>query len=98
MKNSYDVLLRPVITEKSMSRRETANQYCFEVDPSANKVEIRNAVESVFELKNKVLKVRVVSMKGKWKRRGRVGGYRPDWKKAVVSLVKGAKIAIFEES
>ncbi|MDR1545422.1 MAG: 50S ribosomal protein L23 [Deltaproteobacteria bacterium] len=99
MKEPHDILIRPVITEKGIRLRETFNQYCFEVDRNANKIEIRQAVEEVFDIKDKVLKVRTVSMSGKWKRRGRRGGgYQPDWKKAVVSVVKGVEIKIFEES
>jgi large subunit ribosomal protein L23 len=87
-----------MVTEKSMNARELRNQFSFEVDPVANKVEIRQAVETAFNLKNKVLKVRTVNVSGKYKRRGRRGGYRSDWKKAIVTLVKGASIDVFEES
>jgi large subunit ribosomal protein L23 len=98
MKAPSQILLRPLLTEKSLQRRETLYQYSFEVSPSANKVEIRNAVEKIFSLPNKVLAVRTVNVNGKYRRRGRKkGGYRPDWKKAIVKMVKGIKIPIFEE-
>jgi large subunit ribosomal protein L23 len=89
-----------MVTEKSLANREAYNQYCFEVLPSANKVEIRLAVERVFDLPNKVLAVKTVNVAGKFRRRSRrgVGGYRRDWKKAVVTLAKGATIPIFEEA
>jgi large subunit ribosomal protein L23 len=88
-----------MVTEKSLKSREPYNQYFFEVDPSANKVEIRQAVELAFKLPNKVLSVKTVNVAGKFRRRGRrKGGYRPDWKKAIVTLVKGVNIPIFEES
>jgi large subunit ribosomal protein L23 len=90
-----------MVTEKSLANRESHNQYSFEVLPSANKVEIRLAVEKAFSLPNKVLAVRTVNVAGKFRRRSRrrgAGGYRRDWKKAVVTLVKGATIPIFEEA
>jgi large subunit ribosomal protein L23 len=86
-----------MVTEKSLKVRETFNQFAFEVDPLANKVEIRLAVEKAFNLPNKVLTVRTVNVSGKMRRRGRRKGYRPDWKKAIVTLVKGVNIPIFEE-
>ncbi|MDR1607771.1 MAG: 50S ribosomal protein L23 [Deltaproteobacteria bacterium] len=97
MKNAHDILLRPMVTEKSLKAREAQNKYSFEVDPRANKIEIRNAVEKLFDLTDKVLTVQTVNVAGKFKRRGRRGGYRSDWKKAIVTLVKGATIPIFEE-
>jgi large subunit ribosomal protein L23 len=98
MKEPSQILLRPMVTEKSLKSRETLNQFSFEVDKKANKVEIRYAVEKAFDLSNKVLAVRTVNVAGKYRRQGRHGGHRPDWKKAVVTLVKGAKISIFEEA
>jgi large subunit ribosomal protein L23 len=98
MKKPYEILRKPMVTEKSMKVRESFNQYSFVVDPRANKVEIRQAVEKAFDLPNKVLNVQTINMPGKYKRRGRRGGYRSDWKKAVVTLVKGSVIPIFEES
>lgn len=86
-----DVLIRPVITEKSMSLNSD-NKYTFLVDLKANKFDIRNAVESIFDVT--VTKVTTVRVMGKTKRRGRVYGKRPDYKKAYVTLKAGDKIEI----
>ncbi len=90
-----DILVRPIITEKSITNAQD-NKYTFEVDPRANKIEIRNAVESVFKVN--VTKVTTVNMKGKkrlrFTRRGRMEGRTKDWKKAVVTLKEGDKIEI----
>jgi large subunit ribosomal protein L23 len=90
----YDVLKRPVITEKSTTQKEANNQLTFEVDRKANKVEIRQAVEQVF--KAKVVGVRTIQMKGKVKRFGRTVGKRRNWKKAVVTLAPGERVEFFE--
>jgi large subunit ribosomal protein L23 len=90
----YDILKRPVITEKSTSQKEANNQLTFEVDRKANKVEIRQAVEQVF--KAKVVGVRTIQMKGKVKRFGRTVGKRRNWKKAVVTLAPGERVEFFE--
>ncbi len=92
--NEYDIILRPIITEKSTLVKETGNQYVFEVVRSANKIEIRKAVEKLFKVK--VLDVRVSNMEGKKKRLGRFAGKRSDWKKAIVKLSPKDKITIFE--
>lgn len=92
--NEYDVILRPIVTEKSSLLKETGNQYVFEVQRDANKVEIRKAVEKLFKVK--VLSVRISNMEGKEKRLGRNVGKKPDWKKAVVKLSPKDKITIFE--
>ena len=80
----YEILKRPLITEKSTIEKEKSNQLVFEVDRGANKVEIRRAVEQLFGVK--VLGVRTLQMKGKVKRFGRVLGKRRGWKKAIVAL------------
>ena len=90
----YDVLKRPVITEKSTTQKEANNQLTFEVDRKANKVEIRQAVEQVF--KAKVVGVRTMQMKGKVKRFGRTVGKRRNWKKAIVTLAPGERVEFFE--
>src|SRR5512145_2484469 len=95
MKNLYQVIRRPLVTEKSTSARETQNAVCFEVHPSATKAEIKKAVESLFSVK--VSGVRVANMHGKVKRQGRYAGRRPDWKKAYVVLKKGEKMIEFFE-
>ena len=93
-RNARQVLIRPLMTEKSMRLKEANNTVTFEVRPDANKVEIRNAVESVFNVK--VAAVRTASFHGKLKRMGRFQGRRPDWKKAFVTLAPGHTIELVE--
>jgi large subunit ribosomal protein L23 len=88
------VLIRPLMTEKTMRQKEELNTVAFKVRPDANKVEIRTAVESVFNVK--VMAVRTSSYEGKLKRMGRFQGRRSDWKKAVVTLAAGHKIDLVE--
>ena len=88
------VIRRPLITEKATRLKETTNTICFEVDRSANKIEIRRAVEKLFGVK--VIDVRVANRQGKWKRMGRFVGQRKDWKKAYVRLAPDQKIEFFE--
>jgi large subunit ribosomal protein L23 len=95
MKNLYQVIRRPLITEKSTSLKETQGTVCFEVHRDATKPEIRKAVESLFGVK--VADVRVANVHGKVKRQGRYVGRRPDWKKAFVVLKKGEKMIEFFE-
>ncbi len=90
----YEILKKPVITEKSTIQKEAANQLSFEVDRRANKLEIRRAVERIFNVK--VVGVRTMQMKGKIKRFGRLLGKRRNWKKAVVKLAKGEHVEFFE--
>ena len=88
----YDVIRRPLVTEKSTAMQGMRNQFTFEVAASANKVEVRKAIETLFSVK--VVKVNMVSMQGKQKRTfGRPGETKP-WKKAVVTLKKGDSIDI----
>ena len=90
----HDVLLRPVISEKSTIETER-NNYTFEVARDANKFLIKAAVEAEFKVK--VLDVRIVSVRSKQKRRGRrTMGTVPGWKKAIVSIAPGDKIELFE--
>lgn len=91
--NPRDLLLKPVITEKS-SQMMQDNKYTFKVPLTANKVEIRQAVEAVFKVK--VEKVNTVRVLGKTKRVGRFVGKRSDYKKAIVKLAEGEKISLFE--
>ena len=93
--NVYDVIRRPLITEKGHTKREAENTLCFEVHPAANKIEIRQAVETVFRVK--VAEVRTATFDGKLRRRGRFAGYRSDWKKAYVRLEPGQKVPEFTE-
>lgn len=91
----YSVIKRPLVTEKSTIARDDANKYVFEVDRRANKIEIEKAVEKLFKVK--VVNVRTMNMEGKKKRTGRVMGKKRDWKKAVVTLVPGQSIEVFEK-
>jgi large subunit ribosomal protein L23 len=86
----YDVVRRPVVTEKSTSMQALRNQFTFEVAPSTNKVEVKKAIEALFSVK--VVKVNIVTLPGKQKRAfGRPGHTKP-WKKAVVTLKQGDSI------
>ena len=93
--NVYDVIRRPLITEKGHDKRETEQTLCFEVHQDANKIEIRQAVELVFKVK--VSNVRTANYVGKLRRKGRFTGYSSDWKKAYVRLAAGQKIPEYAE-
>jgi len=95
MKNLYDVIRRPLITEKSTTLKESQRTVCFEVHRDATKPEIKRAVEALFGAK--VADVRVANVHGKVKRQGRYAGKRPDWKKAFVVLKQGEKMVEFFE-
>ena len=88
------VLVKPLMTEKSMQQKDDLNAITFKVSVDANKVEIRQAVEKVFNVK--VATVRTASHEGKWKRMGKFEGRRPGWKKAIVTLAPGHKIDLVE--
>lgn len=87
------VIKRPIVTEKSTKMME-ANQYCFAVNPRANKHQIKQAVEEIFKVE--VLAVNTMRFLGKRRRMGRYEGKRSDWKKAVVTLAPGNRIQFFE--
>lgn len=91
--DAYRILRKPMVTEKSTSLLQD-NKYTFEVDPKANKTEIKQAVESLFKVK--VEKVNTMHLKGKLKRVRQIQGRTPDRKKAIVTLKQGDKIEIFE--
>lgn len=91
---SYDLIRRPVITEKSSIQKEENNQVTFEVDPRSNRIEIQRAVEKIFNVK--VSDIHTMHVRGKTKRRGRILGKRRSWKKAVVTLMPGERIEFFE--
>ncbi len=93
--NVYDVIRRPLITEKGHAKREEERTLCFEVHPEANKIEIKQAVETVFRVK--VADVKTSNYAGKLRRRGRFSGYASDWKKAYVRLSKGQKVPEYAE-
>jgi large subunit ribosomal protein L23 len=90
MKPYYQLIKGPIITEKTHTLKEIGNKVTFRVSTSANKIEIRKAVEELFKVK--VLGVNTIQMRGKKKRLGRTQGMRPDWKKAIVTLAPGEKI------
>ena len=92
--SQYDIIKRPLVTEKSNIQKETDNQLTFEVDRRANRIEIRRAIEQIFNVK--VASVRTMQVTGKVKRRGRTLGKRRDWKKAIVTLRHGERIDFFE--
>ncbi len=90
-----EIIVRPIITEKSTAILAGNNQYTFEVERGANKHEIKRAVEQLFSVH--VQHVRTGHQRGKWRRRGsRPAGKRPNWKKAVVKLAEGEVIEMFE--
>lgn len=93
MKNVHDIIIKPIITEDSMDRLAD-NKYTFKVAKDANKIEIAKAIEEIFDVK--VAKVNTISVKGKQKRMGRYVGYRPDWKKAIVTLEGDKTIEFFD--
>ncbi len=89
----YDVLKGPIVTEQSMKLIEEANKYTFKVAKTANKVEIKKAVEAIFNVK--VLSVNTVNVLPKAKKVGKYDGFKSGYKKAIVQLEKGQKIAQF---
>lgn len=93
MRTAHDIILAPVVSEKSYDLIENHNTYTFEVDPRANKSQIREAIEKVFEVK--VLRVNTMNRKGKVKRTGYKLGKRKDTKRAVVTLAEGDSIDLF---
>lgn len=92
--NPYDVIKRPLLTEKSTRLKDDNNQFCFEVDSKATKIDIRLAVEKLFNVK--VVDVKTMQYFGKEKKVGRSIGKKSDWKKAVVTLKEGMSIQLFE--
>ena len=92
--NPYDVLIRPLLTEKITTIREIKNAVAFAVDMRATRIDIHRAVEKVFNVK--VASVNVMNVRGKKKRQGRYLGRRSDWRKALVTLKAGEKIELYE--
>jgi len=93
----YDVIRRPLITEKTSRLAETENKYVFEVARKANKLQIKQAVEEIFDLDGKVLKVNTMNMPAKRGRRGRNSYIRSRaWKKAIVTLEDGVTLELFD--
>ncbi len=94
MKTAQDIIIKPVITEKSMDGLQEG-KYTFKVDKNANKLEIAKAVEELFDVK--VAKVNTINCSGKSRRVGRFEGKKPDWKKAIVTLKEDSKSIEFFE-
>ena len=96
MKSHYQIIRRPVITEKGLAVKETHGTLVFQVAPTATKTEIKEAVQAIFKVK--VDSVRTANFPGKERRRGRFAGYRPDWKKAYVRLKSGEKMPEYAQN
>ena len=94
MTKLYDIIQGPIITEKTMALKENDNKYTFKVLKTANKIEIKNAVEQIFKVK--VLSVNTINVLPRRKRVGQYEGFKPAYKKAVVKLAEGNKIDAFE--
>ena len=95
MSKYHSIIRYPSITEKNTTQRETQNKYVFEVLRTATKPQIKVAVEKLFGVS--VVSVNTMVVKGKKKRMGRFAGYKPDWKKAIVKIQEGQRIAKFGE-
>jgi large subunit ribosomal protein L23 len=96
MKSAYQILRRPVITEKGLAVKENQNTLVFQVAPKATKTEIKEAVQGIFKVK--VRSVRTANFPGKERRRGKFAGFRPDWKKAYVRLRAGEKMPEYAQN
>ena len=96
MKSAYQILRKPVITEKGLAIKENENTLVFQVAKEATKTEIKEAVQAIFKVK--VDSVRTANYPGKERRRGRFAGYRPDWKKAYVRLKSGEKMPEYAQN
>src|ERR1700722_6981511 len=91
----YNVIKRPIVTEKGVAKKDAEPTFCFEVSANANKTQIKNAVQTLFKIK--VEDVRTSTTAGKLPPRGRFAGYRADWKKAYVRLKAGEKMPEYAE-
>jgi large subunit ribosomal protein L23 len=92
--NRFDIIQRPLDTEKLDKLRDKQNKFAFEVALHSNKTEIKQAVESLFKVK--VLDIKTAVVKGKMRRIGKNSGMRSNWKKAIVTLKEGDAISLFE--
>lgn len=92
----YKTIVRPLLTERSALLKEKHNQYFFETRLAATKGDIKRAVEELFKVN--VESVRTMIVRGKFRRYGKGGGMRPDWKKAIVTIEKGQKIDVTEQA
>jgi large subunit ribosomal protein L23 len=95
-KSPYQIIQKPIITEKGLGAKERARTLVFRVDAHANKMEIKAAVQAIFKVA--VESVHTASFRGKMRRRGRTSGFRPDWKKAYVKLAAGEKMPEYAET
>jgi large subunit ribosomal protein L23 len=95
MSTLYDVIRRPVITEKGLTLKDQQRTLCFEVSPASSKQQIQQAIERIFKVR--VQGVRTMVVRGKMRRRGRHTGYKPSWKKAYVTLAEGEKMIEYGE-
>jgi large subunit ribosomal protein L23 len=93
--NLNTIIKRPIITEKGLAAKDERRTLCFEVHPDATKAEVKEAVQKLFQVK--VESVRTASFAGKQRRRGRMVGFRSDWKKAYVKLKAGEKMIEYVE-
>jgi large subunit ribosomal protein L23 len=93
--NLYEVIQKPLVTEKGVLKKDTERTLCFQVHPEANKTQVKAAVEKLFKVK--VDEVRTATFDGKLRRRGRFAGYRSDWKKAYEKMNSGEKVPDFAE-
>ena len=91
----HDVLVRPLVTEKGMTKKEEERTLCFQVSVDANKIQVKQAVEKLFSVK--VEEVRTANFDGKLRRRGKFAAYKSDWKKAYVKIADGQKVPEFTE-
>jgi large subunit ribosomal protein L23 len=96
VKEVWQILRRPLITEKAVDQKQDKRTLCFEVQVDATKTEIKQAVQKIFKVK--VSSVQTANFPGKQRRRGRFAGYRRDWKKAYVRLKEGEKMVDFAEA
>ena len=96
MKSPYQIIRKPVITEKGLAVKEREGTLVFQVAPSATKTEIKQAVQAIFKVK--VDSVRTANFPGKERRRGKFVGFRPDWKKAYVKLKAGEKMPEYAQN
>lgn len=96
MKNPVEIIRRPIITEKGVAVKDQQRTLVFEVAPAATKTQIKEAVQKLFKVK--VARVHTANFPGKFRRRGRAGGYRRDWKKAYVQLAPGEKMIEYLET
>ncbi len=94
MRDPREVVIRPVVTERTTELGEEQNAYTFVVTKDANKIEIRHAIERLFSVK--VASVNTLNYRGKWRRVGRSLGRRPGYKKAIVKLAEGERIDVYE--